>query len=94
MTELTITSLSYIDNIYKMSVKRNNLNNNQYLQNASNQDYVIKILDKDFTIEEYLSTFSPKSPFPQIVLHESGQDTHLGGCVQTVKFLKQNNIVT
>lgn len=60
----------------------------------SNQDYVIKILDKDFTIEEYLSTFSPKSPFPQIVLHESGQDTHLGGCVQTVKFLKQNNIVT
>jgi glutaredoxin len=59
----------------------------------SNQDYTIKILDKDFTIEEYLSTFSPKSPFPQVVLHESGQDTHLGGCIQTVKFLKQNNIV-
>lgn len=60
----------------------------------SNQDYTIKVLDKDFTIEEYLSTFNPKSPFPQIVLHESGQDTHLGGCVQTVKFLKQNNIIT
>jgi len=60
----------------------------------SNQEHTIKVLDKDFTIEEYLSEFSPKSPFPQIVLHENGEDTYLGGCIQTVKFLKQKNIIT
>ena len=60
----------------------------------SDQDHTIKVLDEDFTIEEYLSTFSSKSPFPQIVLHEDGEDTYLGGCIQTVKFLKQQNIIT
>lgn len=60
----------------------------------SNQDHTIKILDEDFTSEEYLSKFSPKSPFPQIILHDSVGDVHLGGCIQTLKFLKQQNIIT
>jgi len=61
----------------------------------SKQEHTIKVLDTDFTIDEYLSTFSPKSPFPQIVLYEeNGNQVHLGGCVQTVKFLKQKNIIT
>lgn len=59
-----------------------------------NQEHMIKVLDQDFTIEEYLSIFNPKAPFPQIVLHDSEKNIHLGGCVETVKFLKQSNILT
>lgn len=60
----------------------------------SNQDYTIKVLDEDFTIEDYLSKFSSKTPFPQVILHDSVGDVHLGGCVQTVKFLKGQNVIS
>lgn len=60
----------------------------------SKQEHIIKILDEDFCIDDYLVEFGPKAPFPQIILsNENKNSIHLGGCVQTVKFLKENNII-
>jgi len=59
----------------------------------SKQEHTIKILDEDFTIGEYVSMFSSQTPFPQIILHDSVGDVYLGGCIETVKFLRQQNII-
>lgn len=66
----------------------------QKVLELSNQEYNTKVLNQDFTLEEYLSIFNPKAPFPQIILHDSEKDIYLGGCVETLKFLKQSNILT
>lgn len=60
----------------------------------SNQNYTIKILNEDFTIEDYMTKFSSKTPFPQVILHDSVGETRLGGCIQTVKFLKEKNVIS
>lgn len=45
-------------------------------------------LGSDFTREQFYSEFNEGSTFPQVILN----DTHLGGCVDTVKYLKENNM--
>lgn len=60
----------------------------------SEQEHTIKILDEDFTIEEFVSTFNSKTSFPQVILHDTIGDVYLGGCIETVKFLKNQNIIT
>jgi glutaredoxin len=52
-------------------------------------DHKIYKLDEHFTKEEFCSEFGNGSTFPQVVLND---ETHLGGCNNTVKFLKENNI--
>ena len=46
-------------------------------------------LDEDFTKEEFYSEFGEGSTFPQVVLGGA----NLGGCTETVKYLRENNLV-
>ena len=45
-------------------------------------------LDKDFTKEQFYNEFGQGTTFPQVVL---GNKT-LGGCLDTIKYLQENNI--
>ena len=46
-------------------------------------------LDRDFTREEFYDKFGQGSTFPQVVL----ADNNLGGCTETVKYLRENNLI-
>ena len=47
-------------------------------------------LDEDFTREEFYAKFGEGSTFPQVVINDI---QHLGGCTETVKYLKENQLV-
>jgi len=51
--------------------------------------YVVYTLDQDFTREEFYSEFGEGSTFPQVIC----DDVKLGGCTDTVKYLKEKGIV-
>jgi glutaredoxin len=51
--------------------------------------YVLYTLDQDFTKEEFYNKFGNGSTFPQVVYN----DQNLGGCVDTIKYLKENNLI-
>ncbi len=51
--------------------------------------YILYTLDQDFTKEEFYDKFGDGSTFPQVVHN----DQNLGGCVDTIKYLKENNII-
>lgn len=51
--------------------------------------HVVYTLDKDFTREEFYAEFGEGSTFPQVICN----DNKLGGCVDTIKFLKEQQIV-
>jgi len=51
--------------------------------------YVLYKLNEDFTREEFYSEFGEGSTFPQVIVDEK----HLGGCSDTVKYLKEQNLV-
>lgn len=61
----------------------------QLLQVAELQHVVYK-LGRDFTREEFYAEFGPGSTFPQVIM----DDKHLGGCTDTARYLKENNIIT
>ena len=46
-------------------------------------------LDRDFDKKQFYSQFGEGSTFPQVVLG----GTNLGGCTETVKYLRENNLV-
>jgi len=60
----------------------------QVLQLADLQHVVYK-LNIDFTKEEFVNEFGENTTFPQVIV----DDNHLGGCVDTIKYLKENSIV-
>jgi len=51
--------------------------------------HVVYTLEKDFTKEEFYSEFGEGSTFPQVICN----DKKLGGCVDTIKFLREQRIV-
>ena len=53
------------------------------------QKYVIYTLGQDFTKEEFYAEFGEGSTFPQVIC----DDKKLGGSVDTIKFLKEQQIV-
>jgi glutaredoxin len=55
----------------------------------TNLQYVVYNLDQDFTREEFYAEFGEGSTFPQVI----ADDKHIGGCTDTVKFLKEQNLV-
>lgn len=55
----------------------------------SGLDYVVYNLGENFSREEFYSEFGRGSTFPQVIMNEK----HLGGCIDTVKYLKENGIV-
>ena len=52
-------------------------------------NFVVYNLGEDFTREEFYSEFGEDSTFPQVIC----DDQKLGGCTNTVKFLKEQQIV-
>ncbi len=50
-------------------------------------------LDDNFTREEFYNEFGEGSTFPQIVMDISGDRMRLGGCTDTVKYLRQKKII-
>ena len=51
--------------------------------------HVIYKLDRDFDRESFYQQFGHGSTFPQVVLNTE----NLGGCTETVKYLRENNLV-
>ena len=51
-------------------------------------NFIVYNLDEDFTREEFYSKFGEGSTFPQVIC----DDKKLGGCIDTIKFLKENKI--
>jgi glutaredoxin len=60
----------------------------QVLELTGNK-FVVYNLGEDFTKEEFYSEFGEGSTFPQVVC----DDQKLGGCTDTVRFLKEKQIV-
>lgn len=52
-------------------------------------NFKIYTLDKDFNREEFYSKFGQGSTFPQVLC----DDKQLGGCVDTIKFLKETKVI-
>jgi glutaredoxin len=57
---------------------------------SETKQYLISVyeLGKDFTREQFYSEFGEGSTFPQVILN----DEHIGGCVDTVNYLMENNM--
>jgi glutaredoxin len=55
----------------------------------SNLQHVVYTLDDHFTREEFYAEFGQGSTFPQVICDEQ----KIGGCTESVKFLKDQNIV-
>ena len=55
----------------------------------TNSNYVVYNLGEDFTKEEFYSEFGKGSTFPQVIC----DDKKLGGSVDTIKFLKEHQLV-
>ena len=52
-------------------------------------NYVVYNLDEHFTREEFYSEFGKGSTFPQVVC----DDKKIGGSVDTIKFLKEQQVL-
>jgi glutaredoxin len=55
----------------------------------SEQKYVELKLDRDFTRPEFIGKFG-RTTFPRVLLNN---ETLIGGCTETVKYLRENNLV-
>jgi glutaredoxin len=62
----------------------------QQVLELTNLQHVVYKLNVDFTREEFYSEFGDGSTFPQIVLNDQ---QHLGGCSDTVQYLKEQNLI-
>lgn len=62
----------------------------QEVLELANLQHVVYKLNSDFTREEFYSEFGQGSTFPQVILNDQ---THLGGCTDTVHYLKEQNLV-
>jgi len=51
--------------------------------------YTEKQLNNHFTRDDFYAKFGTGSTFPQVILDEK----RLGGCTETVKYLRENNLV-
>ena len=51
--------------------------------------HVIYKLDRDFDRDSFYQQFGKGSTFPQVVLNTD----NLGGCTETVQYLKEKNLV-
>ena len=61
----------------------------QQVLQLTEQKHVVLKLGRDYTREEFYSKFGKGSTFPRVLLEEQ----LIGGCTETVKYLKENNIV-
>ena len=61
----------------------------QVLQ-LTNLEHVVYKLGDHFDREAFYSEFGEGSTFPQVILNDQ---QHLGGCTDTVNYLKEQNLV-
>lgn len=61
----------------------------QQVLHLAELQYVVYKLGVDFTRDEFYSEFGQGSTFPQVLLDEK----HLGGCTDTVQYLKDQKLV-
>jgi len=54
-----------------------------------NFEHVVYTLDEDFTREQFIDEFGLGSTFPQVIMN----DQKLGGCIDTVKYLREQKII-
>lgn len=59
------------------------------VMDLTNLNYVVYTLNENFTKEEFYSEFGEGTTFPQIICN----DQKIGGCTDTINYLKENNIV-
>lgn len=55
----------------------------------ANLSHVVYKLGVDFTRDEFYAEFGNGSTFPQVIV----DDNHVGGCSDTIEYLKENNLV-
>mgnify|MGYP006267809793 CR=1 FL=1 len=55
----------------------------------ANLEHVVYTLDEDFTRDQFYAEFGSGSTFPQVIL----DDKHIGGCTDTVAYLREQNLV-
>ena len=53
------------------------------------QRHVVYLLGREFTGQDFYSKFGEGSTFPQVVY----DDKNLGGCVDTLRFLREQKIL-
>jgi glutaredoxin len=61
----------------------------QRVLELSELKHIVLKLGRDFDRTEFYSKFGRGSTFPQVILGE----TSLGGCTETVKYLRENSYV-
>jgi glutaredoxin len=61
----------------------------QVLQ-LTNLEHVIYKLGEHFNRDQFYAEFGEGSTFPQVLLNDQ---EHLGGCTETVKYLKEQKLV-
>jgi glutaredoxin len=57
--------------------------------NLANLEHKIYTLGEDFTRDQFYAEFGNGSTFPQVIMNEQ----HLGGCVNTVQYLRENKLI-
>jgi glutaredoxin len=62
----------------------------QQVLQLSNLEHVVYKLGSDFDRDGFYTQFGEGSTFPQVVLNDQ---EHLGGCTDTVQYLKEQNLV-
>jgi glutaredoxin len=55
----------------------------------SKLNFKVLSLDENFTREEFYEKFGHGTTFPQVIM----DGKNLGGCIDTIKYLKENSIV-
>ena len=57
------------------------------------QNHVVYNLEDNFSREDFYAEFGQGSTFPQVVCDDTGQRHKVGGCTETVQFLREKKIV-
>jgi len=63
------------------------------VMSLTNLSHVVYNLEDDFTREDFYGEFGQGSTFPQVVCDDTGQRHKIGGCTETVEFLREKKIV-
>jgi len=56
----------------------------------SSLEHVVYTLGENFNRDDFYAEFGEGSTFPQVIMNDM---EHLGGCADTVKYLKEHNII-
>lgn len=61
----------------------------QEVLELAEQRHVVYTLNKEFSGDDFKNEFGQGATFPQVLVN----DRHLGGCLETIKYLKEQNLV-